>query len=468
MAANDVYENVPLFDLILNDTAFKYPYRDHNLANRFKRSTDDVFDNKSNIALYIVAPIMFVVFSSCCGIYCCYKCREYVKENEPVKNIKAKVKSIFRTETPTKDDFSNNFSKKSRSPSVQCLKNSDANLPNSGLEKQKLSPNIYHVNNKSDLGACSTSNNCSLHLLEPPSFHNCKENNEDHPFEIKSSYESKQSNQNPKNITLANLTANQKLENQAKATSENNQAKAKSENNQASIEYCDISKSTNDNIISVSDNCDDSVFNPPSVQAFPFGTYAYHQSKKGDPISSLNQSVSLVEEQSCISTIDQSISTNNYKCELISLGGSISNQACELPPCSSPEYIQHNSLNRICPRSVVFNVQNTLDSQSQDTIIRFTEMPSSRHSSTSNTSFASPERRQKTNTDMNQSTAYRNNSSNSAKFGRPPEKNSVVTCRDSKNDKSMYKIMAQKGLQMPKNKRNVKKHKDSRIVDHWK
>lgn len=72
--------------------SFKYAYTEH--SSRHRRSTDEFFDNKNNIAMYIVVPILFLCYGGCAGIYCCYKCRLYIRKNYPVTDIKQKFTKV--------------------------------------------------------------------------------------------------------------------------------------------------------------------------------------------------------------------------------------------------------------------------------------------------------------------------------------------------------------------------------------
>jgi hypothetical protein len=54
------YNNVQNISMSIYDDqiSFKYAYTEH--SSRHRRSTDEFFDNKNNIAMYIVVPILFL------------------------------------------------------------------------------------------------------------------------------------------------------------------------------------------------------------------------------------------------------------------------------------------------------------------------------------------------------------------------------------------------------------------------
>lgn len=72
--------------------SFKYPSTEH--SSRHRRSTDEFFDNNNNIAMYIVVPILFLLYGGCAGLYCCYKCRLYMRKNDPITDIKQKFTKV--------------------------------------------------------------------------------------------------------------------------------------------------------------------------------------------------------------------------------------------------------------------------------------------------------------------------------------------------------------------------------------
>lgn len=67
-----------------------------NILRRHRRDTNSTgsgafFDDPNNAAMYLVLPIMVLVYGGCACIYCCHRCREYIEEKQPLTVIKLKM-----------------------------------------------------------------------------------------------------------------------------------------------------------------------------------------------------------------------------------------------------------------------------------------------------------------------------------------------------------------------------------------
>lgn len=473
----NAYETAPLFDLIWNDTLFKYPYHDH--SHRFKRSADEFFDNKNNIAMYIVAPILFLVFGSCCGIYCCYKCREYMKENDPVKNIKAKFKSAFIKTTPRKDAFLRELQERSRPSSVHSLKLLNTDVPNLSFEKQKSSPNIRYFSNSNDLDMCLSTDGCSMYsplsTVTESTVLSCSVSMEEHPFEINSPCQRQYPYFKPKSCQGSQKNSDIRVENDATPTSEH--------------------------ISSFTTNIKDERVNQTYIESNEFvstapsdgesKTIANHD-KEGVAFCPFpNQIPSSSEEQQFLSTIFKLTPKNKTeRRKLISLEGSVSNAVCEPPLYSSPDYIQHNARSNINSRETSLNDLNpsVVNKSSDNSFQTETLVKSvSQLSPISDVSISSNEKRNTPpffidystqnsmiNTAFNIETNHSGRSdriktsNTESVLKQNQEDNSVVNFRISRNESTIYTLMAESGIRNAKNKGHGKTKKDKRIVDHWK
>ncbi|CAG2224224.1 unnamed protein product [Mytilus edulis] len=167
--------------LYTNEPVFKYPY--YERSSRFRRSADDFFDNKNNIAMYIVAPIMFVVFCSCCGIYGCYKCRKYMKENDPVSTVKQKIYHVRDLITGKiklrRQLFLEQLNNRSRPSSAKSFQYNDRNSNTDDLDKissyTKSTVSIHNFQNS------------PISTLTESTIISCAVSVEDHPFGISTS-----------------------------------------------------------------------------------------------------------------------------------------------------------------------------------------------------------------------------------------------------------------------------------------
>lgn len=190
--------------LYTKEPIFKYPY--YERSSRFRRSADDFFDNKNNIAMYIVAPIMFLVFCSCCGLYGCYKCRKYMKENDPVSTVKQKIYHVRDLITGKiklrRQLFLEQLNNRSRPSSAKSLQYNDRNSHKDDLDEIRSvmsTPGIsYFPENKSFTSSSTNSQSTvSIHnfqtsplsTLTESTIISCAVSIEDHPFGI-STFES--------------------------------------------------------------------------------------------------------------------------------------------------------------------------------------------------------------------------------------------------------------------------------------
>jgi hypothetical protein len=67
----------------------------HKRSGRHKRSTENkgFLDDPNNVAMFIVFPVMVFIYGGCAVLYCCYKCKNYVNENQPFAKLKEKIKN---------------------------------------------------------------------------------------------------------------------------------------------------------------------------------------------------------------------------------------------------------------------------------------------------------------------------------------------------------------------------------------
>ena len=71
------------------------------LLHRLKRdlSWDDVetfYDDKNNFAMYLVLPIIVIVYGGCAVIYCIARCRRYMKRRKRKQNATPVLKRMNR------------------------------------------------------------------------------------------------------------------------------------------------------------------------------------------------------------------------------------------------------------------------------------------------------------------------------------------------------------------------------------
>ncbi|CAC5378903.1 unnamed protein product [Mytilus coruscus] len=195
--------------LYINESVFKYPY--YERSSRFRRSAEDFFDDKNNIAMYIVAPILFLVFCSCCGLYGCYKCRRYMKENDPVSSVKQKIYNVRDLITGKnklrKQRFLDQLNKRSRPSSAKSIQYYRRNSNKGDLDEIRSvmsTPGIsYFPENKSFTSSSTNSQsdvsihdfyNSPLSTLTESTIISCAVSVEDHPFGIQTPIPEKHSN----------------------------------------------------------------------------------------------------------------------------------------------------------------------------------------------------------------------------------------------------------------------------------
>ncbi|XP_052105665.1 uncharacterized protein LOC127738450 isoform X1 [Mytilus californianus] len=198
--------------LYSNEPVFKYPY--YERSSRLRRSAEDFFENKNNIAMYIVAPILFLVFCSCCGLYGCYKCRRYMKENDPVSSVKQKIRNVRDLITGKnklrRQQFLDQLNKRSRPSSAKSIQYYGRNSNKDDLDEIRSvmsTPGIsYFPENKSFASSSSNSqsavfihdfHNSPLSTLTESTIISCAVSVEDHPFGILTSESIEMQSQTP-------------------------------------------------------------------------------------------------------------------------------------------------------------------------------------------------------------------------------------------------------------------------------
>ncbi|CAG2224268.1 unnamed protein product [Mytilus edulis] len=154
--------------------------------------------------MYIVAPIMFVVFCSCCGIYGCYKCRKYMKENDPVSTVKHKIYHVRDLITGKiklrRQLFLEQLNNRSRPSSAKSFQYNDRNSNTDDLDEIRSvmsTPGIsYFPENKSFTSSYTNSQstvsihnfqNSPISTLTESTIISCAVSVEDHPFGISTS-----------------------------------------------------------------------------------------------------------------------------------------------------------------------------------------------------------------------------------------------------------------------------------------
>ena len=86
------------------------------LLSRHRRSTntttatsssseeEDLFGESNKLAMYVVVPVLFLVYGGCACIYCCYRCRHYMKEHPPLEKIRKIVRRVDRPKEENDDN----------------------------------------------------------------------------------------------------------------------------------------------------------------------------------------------------------------------------------------------------------------------------------------------------------------------------------------------------------------------------
>lgn len=94
----------------------------YGILSRLRRNTnssssssseDDLFTESNNLAMFVVIPVLVVVYGGCACIYCCYKCRRYLKENKPFQEIADKIRG---RETEENEDCNENLEDSTQDP----------------------------------------------------------------------------------------------------------------------------------------------------------------------------------------------------------------------------------------------------------------------------------------------------------------------------------------------------------------
>lgn len=89
-------ENGPPFDQVAKQhIGMTEKYFQTKRSGRHKRSTENqgFLDDPNNIAMFIVFPCMVFIYGGCAVIYCCYKCKHYVRENQPFRKLKERIQN---------------------------------------------------------------------------------------------------------------------------------------------------------------------------------------------------------------------------------------------------------------------------------------------------------------------------------------------------------------------------------------
>ncbi|KAK3095613.1 hypothetical protein FSP39_016651 [Pinctada imbricata] len=121
------WTNDTVYDVVLSRHK-----RDTNGTSSSSSSEEDLFGESNKLAMYVVIPIMFLVYGGCACIYCCYKCRQYVKENSPKQIFRKFMGKDDNEEEEEDEEEDNNFgSGRFSSRREDALKSSHPSLSSS-------------------------------------------------------------------------------------------------------------------------------------------------------------------------------------------------------------------------------------------------------------------------------------------------------------------------------------------------
>ncbi|XP_052057630.1 uncharacterized protein LOC127698279 [Mytilus californianus] len=97
-------------------------YSQTKRSGRHKRSTDNegFLDDPNNIAMFIVFPCMVFIYGGCAVIYCCYKCKHYVRENQPFRKLKERIQNRNNKRNATDNAMDTMESQTSNSSEAQA------------------------------------------------------------------------------------------------------------------------------------------------------------------------------------------------------------------------------------------------------------------------------------------------------------------------------------------------------------
>ena len=114
------------------DKSMESPQR---LLSRHKRefTWDDVeefYDDKNNLAMYLVLPIIVIVYGGCAVIYCIARCRRYIKRKK--KKSKADDQAFFENEPLDGDD--NGSQRHPSIPVISSSQNGGNAMPRDGAQ----------------------------------------------------------------------------------------------------------------------------------------------------------------------------------------------------------------------------------------------------------------------------------------------------------------------------------------------
>lgn len=107
-------------------------------------SEEDLFTDSNNLAMFVVIPVMVIVYGGCACIYCCYKCRRYLKENKPFRDFADKIRG---RETNNESEITDDVTENDQPDQISRSElNESSNQTDSPVERRK--PNL-HSNNSS-------------------------------------------------------------------------------------------------------------------------------------------------------------------------------------------------------------------------------------------------------------------------------------------------------------------------------
>lgn len=116
-------------------------------------SEEDLFTESNNLAMFVVIPVMVIVYGGCACIYCCYKCRRYLKENKPFQDLADKIRGRETAgnneETEITDEASQHDHPDQESRLELSQEGEKQNLDENTNEKTRNENNNVHSNHSS-------------------------------------------------------------------------------------------------------------------------------------------------------------------------------------------------------------------------------------------------------------------------------------------------------------------------------
>lgn len=116
-------------------------------------SEEDLFSESNNLAMFVVIPVMVIVYGGCACIYCCYKCRRYMKENRPFQDLADKIRGRETAgnneETEITDEASQHDHPDEESRLESSQEGEKLNLDEDANEKTRQDNTNVHSNHSS-------------------------------------------------------------------------------------------------------------------------------------------------------------------------------------------------------------------------------------------------------------------------------------------------------------------------------